>query len=423
MNTCESRWEAEAPAFWPRAIAHVDLDQFYAAVEILDFPELKGKPVIVGGAPGKRGVVSTASYEARKFGVHSAMPSSRAAKLCPHGIWRKPRMARYVEKSREVHAVFERYTDRIEPLSLDEAFLDLTGSQRLFGPAGKIAQRIKDEILAETKLVASVGLAMNMYLAKVASDLRKPDALVVVPYGEAEAAAFLAPLPVKRLWGAGPKTCDRLESLGLTTIGAIAKADPAFLERKLGEHAAEHLFALAHGRDLREVETGGRAKSIGRENTFAEDLRDPKEMSRELLAHAEDVARRLRAGGLQTLGLTLKVRLGDFTTLTRAWSFDEPVDTAEPLHRAGLELLRTKVDLRGQGVRLLGLSASRLVAPGETPATLFPDEKAQRRRRGAEAIDKLKERFGDESLTRGQLLDDRSETTGSMSDSPKDFKE
>ncbi|MCZ7643882.1 MAG: DNA polymerase IV [Planctomycetota bacterium] len=408
---------------WPRAIAHVDLDQFYAAVEILDFPELKGKPLIVGGSPDKRGVVSTASYEARKFGVHSAMPSVTAAKLCPQAVWRKPRMSRYVELSGEIRKVFERYTDRIEPLSLDEAFLDLSGSQRLFGRPEEIARRIKGEILAETKLVASVGVAMNKYLAKVASDLRKPDALVVVPYGFEEARAFLAPLPVKRLWGAGPKTCARLEALGLAKIADLQRADPQWLAARLGQGAAEHLRGLALGLDEREVETGERPKSVGRENTFAEDLREPRAMERELLGFADDIAARLRAKGLKALGVTLKVRLGDFTTFTRSHAFEEPTDLTEPLHQAGVEMLRARVDLRGKGVRLLGLQAMRLVAPEEWTEGLFRDEAGERRKRAAETVDRLRARFGSGAVTRGRLLEDKAEDTGSLNESPPGLKD
>jgi len=407
---------------WPRAIAHVDLDQFYAAVEVLDFPELKGKPVIVGGMPGKRGVVSTASYEARVFGVHSAMPSSQAARLCPHGIWRAPRMKRYAEFTEKIHVIFERYTDQIQPLSLDEAFLDLSGSQRLFGPAEQLARRIKDEVLAETGLVASVGMAENMFLAKIASDLKKPDAFVVVPCGPGEAAKFLAPLPIKRLWGVGPKTAQHLEKLGLRNIGDLARAERGFLKKKLGEHAAEHLQRLALGLDTREVERGERPKSVGRENTFAEDLRDFARMERELLFFAEDVARRLRAQGLKAGGVTLKVRLGDFTTFTRAAQFEDPTDLAEPLHEAARKLLREKVDFGGQGARLLGIAATRLYGAGEAEKSLFPDEQAGRRRRAAQAVDRLRARFGADTVTRGRLLEGRSETTGTPDDrGPRDM--
>jgi DNA polymerase-4 len=399
-------------AVWPRVIAHCDLDQFYAAVEALDFPELKGKPVIVGGLPGGRGVVSTASYEARRFGVHSAMPSGRAAHLCPQAVWRVPRMERYMEKSREVRAVLERFTDLIEPLSLDEAFLDLTGSQQLFGPPLKIARRIKDEVLRETGLVISVGVAANKFLAKLASDLKKPDGLVVAPLEQKAIEQFLAPLPVSRLWGAGPKTCECLNKLGFATIGQLARAEADWLARRLGRQAAEHLRALARGCDAREVETEGRAKSLSSESTFAKDLHDLESMERELLAAAEEVARRLRESRLRCLGVTLKLRLADFTRLTRAESFTEPVDLAEPLYEAAARMLRTRVNLCGQGVRLLGIAATRLLGESESAGTLFPDEHVAKRRKLAQAVDSLREKLGADSVKRGSLLQGRERNTG-----------
>ncbi len=405
---------------WPRAILHVDLDAFYASVEVHDFPELKGKPLIVGGLPGGRGVVSTASYEARRFGVHSAMPSVTAARLCPDAVWRVPRMERYVEKSHEVHAIFARYTDLIEPLSLDEAFMDVTGSQRLFGSPETIGHRIQDEIQAETGLSASVGVAENKFLAKLASDLRKPHGFVVVARDEAGLRALLHPLPITRLWGVGPKMAERLEELGLRTIGQLAVADPAFLVRRIGEEMAERLLNLAHGRDVRPVDTGDRPKSIGRENTFVQDLRDREAMERELLSFADEVSGRLRGKGLKAFGVTLKVRLGDFTTLTRAATFDAPTDLAEPLYAAGCRMLATRVDFRGQGVRLLGLTATKLVTPGEWTPGLFPDETDEKRHRAAEAIDRLRDRFGDDAVTRGRLLQKGEETTGTPKDQPKE---
>ena len=401
---------------WPRAIAHCDLDQFYAAVEVLDFPELKGKPVIVGGLPGSRGVVSTASYEARKFGVHSAMPSSRAARLCPQALWRRPRMERYAEKSREVRAVFERYTDLIEPLSLDEAFLDLTGSVQLFGPPEKIACRIKDEVRRETGLVISAGVAANKFLAKVASDLRKPDGLVMVPPQQEAIEKFLAPLPVSRLWGVGPRLFERLQKFGIGSIGQLAKADAAWLARQLGAATAEHLLQLAHGIDSREVETGGQSKSISNESTFAADLHDLNLMERELLASAEEVARRLREDHLCCYGVTLKVRLSDLTRLTRAESFQEPVDLAEPLYTAAARMLRARIDLHGKGVRLLGIAAHRLAASGSGAQTLFPDEGAAKGRKLARAGDQVREKLGAPAIQRGRLLEGRMPNTGTPPD-------
>jgi len=392
-----------SPTHWPRAIAHVDMDQFYAAVEILDFPELHGKPVIVG-AKGRRGVVSTASYEARAFGVHSAMPSLTAEKLCPHAIWRFPRMERYVEKSREVHAVFERYTDQIEPLSIDEAFLDLTGSLKLFGPPEVIAKRIKAEVLAETGLVASIGIAFNKFLAKIASDLRKPDALVVVPPTDEEARAFLAPLPISRLWGVGPKTRERLNALGFFKIAELARADEKMLARKLGMESAVHLMELAIGQDRRPVECSGQPKSIGRENTFSDDLHEMDLMERELLRFAEDVAQRLRSKELRCMGVTLKVRFGDFSRITRSATFDEPVDLAEPLYKVAARLLRERVKLEGKGVRLLGLSAVRLQNRQQLTASLFSDANADRKRKAASAMDSLRKKFGSDAIMPARLL-------------------
>jgi len=409
-----------ASLIWPRAIAHVDLDQFYAAVEILDFPELRGKPVIVGGQPGARGVVCTASYEARKFGVHSAMPSTQAARLCPQAVWRTPRMDRYVEMSRQVQAVFARYTDQIEPLSLDEAFLDLTGSQALFGPAETIGRRIKDEILKETQLAASVGLAQNKSLAKIASDLRKPDAFVVVPPGAGEASAFLAPLPVGRLWGVGPKMEERLHEWGLRTAGDLTRCGTEFLARRLGARGAEELLALARGEDGRPVVSAEAPQSVSRETTFAEDVHVDAELQRELLAFAEDVAARLRAQGLQAGGVALKVRFGDFTTLTRALQLEDPTDLAETLHQAAVQLLRTKVAREGRGVRLIGLGATRLAPRANSPATLFPDEKALKQRRVADTLDRLRGRFGEDAVTRARLLEKRPRNTGTPSDTPRE---
>jgi len=410
-----------APAPPPRSIVHVDLDQFYAAVEVLDFPELKGKPVIVGGRPDSRGIVCTASYEARVFGVRSAMASATAARLCPKGIWRSPRMERYGEKSREVRAVFDRYTDQIEPLSLDEAFLDLTGSIKLFGCAEKIAQRIKQEIHAETGLVASAGVAENKFLAKVASDLKKPNGLVVVPPGRENAQRFLAPLPVSRLWGVGPKSAEVLQKLGFHTVGDIARGDEAFLVSRLGRAQAEHLIALSHGIDYRSVESGERPKSIGKENSFATDLYDLDSMERELLACADDIARRLRARALRCAGVTLKVRLSDLTRHSRAEMFDEPTDVAEPIFQAAVRMLKTRFEFKGQGARLLGIAATHLLTLDEITASLFPDERSERRRRVAATVDRLRARFGDGTVTRGRLLEKRERTTGTPSERPEDM--
>ncbi len=394
------------------SVVHVDLDQFYAAVEALDFPELKGKPLIVGGRPDSRGVVCTASYEARAFGVRSAMPSSQAARLCPQALWRVPRMSRYAEKSREVRAVFERFTDCIQPISLDEAYLDVAGSLKLFGSAERIGRRIKDEIFAETGLVASVGVAENKFLAKIASDLKKPNGFVVIPAGAEHASAVLNPLPVSRLWGVGPKTGERLKALGIVKVADLVAADPEWLARRVGRESAARLLALAQGIDCGEVESGGGPKSLGRENTFAKDLCDVEAMERELLAFADEVASRLRAERLKCRGVTLKVKFADFSLVTRALQFEEATDLAEPLYHAVKTMLRERLNLAGRGVRLLGVTATHLETASPAAQSLFPDLDTERKERAAVAIDKLRGKFGDGAVTFGRLLEGREDNTG-----------
>ncbi len=394
------------------SIIHVDLDQFYAAVEILDFPELKGKPLIVGGRPDSRGVVCTASYEARAFGVKSAMPSSQAARLCPNAIWRVPRMDRYAEKSHEVHAVFERYTDQIQSVSLDEAYLDVLGSIKLFGSAETIGRRIKHDILSETGLVASVGVAENKFLAKVASDLKKPNGFVVIPPGREHAAAVLNPLPVSRLWGVGAKTGDRLAELGIVKIADLLALDEEWLSRRMGRENATRLLSLAQGIDSGEVECGGISKSLGRENTFAKDLYDIDAMERELFAFCDEVSSRLRAAELKCGGVTLKVKFADFTRISRASMFEEPTDLGEPLYHAVRTMLRERVELNGRGVRLLGVAATHLVRANAAQQSLFSDGDNQKKERAAVAIDKLRGKFGDGAVTFGRLLEKRSDNTG-----------
>jgi len=398
------------------SIIHIDLDQFYAAVEILDFPELKGKPLIVGGRPDSRGVVCTASYEARAFGVHSAMPSSQAARLCPSALWRVPRMDRYAEKSREVVAVFERYTDQIQTVSLDEAYLDVGGSLKLFGSAESIGRRIKNEVFSETGLVASVGVAENKFLAKVASDLRKPNGFVVIPPGRDHAAAILNPLPVSRLWGVGTKTGERLTELGIVKISDLLALDPEWLARRIGLESASRLLSLAQGIDVGEVEVGGMSKTLGRENTFAKDLFALDAMERELLAFSDEVASRLRSEHLKCGGVTLKVKFGDFTRISRALMFEEPTDLSEPLYHAARTMLRDRVQLSGRGVRLLGVTATHLVRAENAEKSLFSDEDHQKKERAAVAIDRLRGKFGDSAVTFGRLLEKRSENTGTPSE-------
>jgi len=389
------------------------MDAFYASVEQLDQPAYRGKAVVVGADPrggAGRGVVAACSYEARPFGIRSAMPISRAYRLCPTAVFVRPRMARYAEMSGRIFAILRTYTDLMEPLSIDEAFLDVTASQRLFGPAAEIGRVMKARIRSELGLVASIGLAPNKFLAKVGSDLGKPDGFVVVePGGERD---FLEPLPISRLWGVGPKTEARLRDMGFQTIGQIARTSGEALEQALGQ-AGRDLWELANGRDDRPVEPEQDAKSIGAEHTFAEDTADREILRRTLLELADRVGHRLRHDELLAGGATLKFRDDRFRTLTRAVVLDDPTDVGDDLFRAAWGLLG-KVDWTGRQVRLLGVTATRLQPAGRSPAgqlSLFarrPDSK----RDLARTVDTIQQRFGREAITRASLLDPSSGRKG-----------
>ena len=383
-------------------ILHADLDAFFAAVEVLDDPSLAGRPLIIGH-PGPRGVVSTASYEARRSGVRSAMPSTEAMRLCPEGIWRAPRGARYAAASREVMAIFRRFTPDVEPLSLDEAFLDVAASRRLFGTAEEIARRIRAEVRAETGLTVSIGVAENKFLAKVASDLGKPDGLTIVPTGGG--ARFLAPLPLRRLWGIGPRTADRLAGFGLRAIGDLQRLDEGFLVRELGEASGRHIHRLAHGLDERRIETTREAKSISTESTFAIDLREPMEIDDFLFAAATEVARSLRQGGWLARTAELKVRSGSFRTWTRSRTLDRPTDLGEDLYRAARALFAERIDLGGEGVRLLGVGASGLVAGGAPlQETLFAPPERDVAERAERLADRIIAKQGRDAVLPARLL-------------------
>ena len=297
-----------------RAILHVDMDAYFASIEQRDNPELRGKPVIVGAGPHERGVVCAASYAARKFGVHSAMPSRTAYKLCPNGIFVRPDMRKYSLVSKQIMAILETFTPLVQPLSIDEAFLDVTGSTKIFGDALTIAKRIKAEILAQTGLIASVGVAPNKFLAKLASDLDKPDGLTVIT--AADKVKTLAPLPVAKLWGVGKTTEKRLHEVGLRTIGDIQRLPIEDLRQRFG-NMADHLHALAFGEDEREVETDDEAKSIGSEHTFDVDTTDIAQIKKCLLAQCDDVGTQLRRAQIAARTVQLKLRYVDFTTVTR----------------------------------------------------------------------------------------------------------
>jgi DNA polymerase-4 len=384
-----------------RTILHVDLDAFFAAVEQRDRPELRGRPVVVGGGgPGDRGVVSAASYEARRFGIHSAMPLRRAGRLCPDAVFLPVDGAKYQAVSREVMAILRRYTPLVEPISIDEAFLDVTGSAALFGDGPTIAAAIKAAVREEVGLTVSVGVASTKLVAKIASDLRKPDGLVVVAPGEEE--AFLAPLPIGRLWGVGEHTAVALREYGVRTIGDLAALPPDLLVRRFGKHGAA-LVERARGIDADRVVGGGEpAKSIGHEHTFDIDTSDRETIERTLLGMAEGVAGRLRASGLRASTVTVKIRDSAFRTTTRQRTLPEPTDLTEPIWRAAVELARPEI--RGIKVRLVGVTASHFGEPSQLG--LFATEDP-RRRRVVEAADAIRRRFGERAVTRARLIGSR----------------
>ncbi len=400
----------------PRTIVHVDMDAFFAAVEELDHPEYRGKPLIVGADPKEgrgRGVVSTCNYAARKFGIHSAMPIGRAYKLCPHGIYVPGRYARYSELSKQVMEVLASFAPVVQKVSIDEAFLDCTGTERLFGPQPELGRAIKAKIKDTTQLIASVGIAPNKFIAKIASDLDKPDGLAICEPGRER--EFLAKLPLKRLWGAGARTVQKLQHLGLWDIGDVAAADPEKLERVLGKHG-RHFWNLANGIDDRPVEPYGRRKSISEETTFEEDVDDSERLERVLYEIADDLAFRMRGEGCTGRTVTLKIRLTGFETFTRSRTLDHPTDDTLTMRDAALALFHD-FDRRGKRVRLIGIGMSNLLWGDEEqqdetarPATqmdLFAETQEAtnepRRRREEQVLDELRRKFGSR-IKRGGLL-------------------
>ena len=380
----------------PRAILHVDLDAFFAAVEQRDRPELRGRPVIVGGGgPNDRGVVSAASYEARKFGVRSAMPLRTAGALCPDGVFVPVDGAKYQAVSRQVMAILRRYTPLIEPISIDEAFLDVTGSRALFGSGADIGRSIRQAIRDELQLTASVGVASTKLVAKIASDLRKPDALVVVEPGDE--AAFLAPLAIARLWGIGAQTGLALREYGVATLGQLAAMPVDLLVRRFGKHGAT-LHDRALGIDDDPVSDPGAAKSVSHEHTFDVDTNDREVIERTLLAMADGVAGRLRDAGLKAGTVQVKIRDSTFRTITRQRTLAEPTDLTDPIWKAALEL--TRPEIRGIHVRLIGVGTSNFREPAQLG--LFVED--DRRRRAVEASDELRRRYGPRAVTRARLL-------------------
>jgi len=384
-----------------RSIIHADMDAFYASVEQKDQPELKGKPVIVGGSAESRGVVSAASYEARKYGVHSAMPTAIARRLCPDGVFLPVRMVRYQEVSHQIRSIFEQFTPLIEPLSLDEAFLDVTGSTRLFGSAVEIGRKIKAKVREETELTVSVGIAPNMFLAKLASGMCKPDGLLEIT--EEEKLAFLEPLQVDELWGVGKATAEALREWGIRTVGQLRSIPQSSLEQKLGK-AAKTLLELARGEDDREVVPDLEAKSIGSECTFAVDVSDFEALEPVVLEHSEDVSGRLRAAGLQARTVTLKVKLADFTLTTRSETLLEATDRTDIIAGTARALLHGHRKARGRAVRLVGVSVSLLTASTERQLSLFDQTEEEKRRKLDQTVDRIRGKMGEDSIKRARLL-------------------
>ena len=383
-------------------ILHVDLDAFYASVEQRDRPELRGKPVLVGGSR-RRGVVLAASYEARPFGCRSAMPMAEAIRLCPSAEVVPPRMERYGELSHQFREILDAFTPLVEPISIDEAFLDVGGTERLHGPAPAVARAIKDRVRQELGLTASVGVAAVKFVAKIASDLGKPDGLVVV---EAERTrAFLEPLPIERLFGVGPKTAKVLRGLGVETLGQVARHPLEALTARLGATHAAELQALARGEDARRVVPDRAAVSIGSEETFEEDLVDGPILRRHVTGQAERVAERLRRTSQLTACVVLKLKDPEFHITTRRRTLPAPTSDGRVIAKVALELLDA-ARVRAPGVRLSGVAATTITA-ADAPRQLTLDEPARARgERLGETLDKIRDRFGRDAVGRAELLSD-----------------
>ena len=377
-------------------ILHVDMDAFYASVEVLDDPSLRGKPIIVGGTEG-RGVVSAASYEARRYGVRSAMSMGQALRLCPMATVVSPHFDRYIALSAQVMSIFSDVTPLVEPLSIDEAFLDVRGARRLWGSPGVIARALRQRVKDETGLTCSIGAAATKHVAKMASTISKPDGLLIV--AERDTAAFLAPRPVRALWGVGPKASEALESRGIRTVGDVLGTPRAVLDRALGAAMGERIWSLARGIDAREVDTTRVEKSIGHEETFSDDISSTGVLHVELRRLADRVGSRLRGHGVEAATIAIKVRFSDFTTLSRSRTLAEPSAVGQRIGEAAIELFDAIE--RPLPVRLIGVRAEKLRAPTSGFA-LWDDDEEWRRVEGA--LDDATARFGKGVITRAALL-------------------
>jgi len=395
----------------PEPIVHVDLDAFYASVEQLKDPTLAGKPVVVGGT-GNRGVVSAASYEARRFGIHSAMPVVRARRLCPDAVFVSPDFESYRTYSNRFREILLSFTPLVEPISMDEAFLDVAGATMLFGTSEEIGSTVRHRVRDELGLACSAGVAPNKFIAKVASDEAKPDGLLVVRVDEV--ADFLRPLAVGKLWGAGEKTVEILARLSIRTVGDILTAPPVVLSRLLGGSQAEHLAGLARGSDNRPVIPYEAPKSVSHEETFGRDIDDQEELLREILALSYKVGARLRAGGYRARTLTLKIRLASFTTMTRSKTLQAPTDLAADINGVAKALFQAVPGTRRR-VRLLGVAASGLVPAGEEQLALLKGDRWGDVERTVDRIDK---RFGKDTAFPAALLD-RGRRGGNEGPAPK----
>lgn len=379
-----------------RCILHVDMDAFYASVEQLDHPEWRGKPVLVAH-DGPRGVVSAASYEARKFGCRSAQPTSQAKRLCPHAVIAAPRFARYHELSRQLRQILYSYSPMIEPISIDEAFVDVTGSRRLHGDGPTIAAGIRARVRGELQLTCSVGVAPNKFLAKLASDLNKPDGLTVITPETID--EILLPLPVMRIWGIGAKSAGALEAIGVRTMGQLRSLGRDELVRRFGDSGA-HWWQLAHGLDDRQVVPESAAKSVGQEETFAVDLVSPDEVLQVLLGQAEQVAARLRRERLQARGVTVKIRFGNFETITRSRTLSEPTDQTRVLWHAARDLFQGWSEKSFEPVRLIGVQAM-IDDDKACQMSLFADPSADKQGKLDRALDAINSKLGSRAVYRG----------------------
>ena len=385
-----------------KQIIHLDMDAFYASVEMLDNPALRGQPVIVGG-PKQRGVVSAASYEARKFGVHSALPMAVAMRLCPQGVFLPVRMHRYKEISDQIFEIFLRFTPLVEPLSIDEAFLDVTASIRLFGPAEEIAKQIKNQVREEIGLTVSAGVAPSKLVAKIASDLNKPDGLTIVPEGNVQ--QFLDSLPIEKLWGVGKMTQKDLSLLNVKTIGELSRLPKDLLRRRFGGQGLQ-LYFLSKGIDDREVQPERIIKSIGREETFPEDIIVKEKAVKEVLILSQRVARRLRRHGKAGRTITLKVTYDDFTRITRSLTLPSATDDGAKIYQVASDLLE-KTEISKKPIRLLGIYLSQLTLPGEGQLSLFDQTNGSKKRgRLNQALDAIQDKYGDLAIQPGSLVEE-----------------